>query len=445
MPENGEEDLKQLLRHEVPALLITLISALLLALGSDDWRFAFVPFLFLAWWLYLRLLRLERWIDEGMKPAKAPHDSGLGGEIVRRLLRRERASRKRKKRINALLRRIDSQIAALPDATLILGRHLEIEWSNAPAEVLLGIRYPADRGQQLGNLLRDEKLLRYIRDPEGRKPRECPSPTDPAIQLRFRAVPIDKNQRLLIVRNVSEQKQMEAALKQFVAHASHELKTPLTTISGYLEMLEEEPALSDGGQQALRVASEQAARMETLIRDLLQLSRLESRSLEPDEGKELPLAELTRRLIDSLPAEQRRRITLESEESLRLRGIKLDIESILQNLLDNALKYTDGPVLVGWHSEEDGAIRLEVRDRGPGIDPQELEAIRQHYYRGKDTTARQIPGSGLGLTIVEQSARLHGGHLAIESDPATGSRFSVTFPAWRNVDHDSGSGKILRL
>ncbi len=438
--------MKQLLRHEAPALLITLVSALLLALGSDDWRLAFVPFLFLAWWLYLRLLRLERWIDNGMKPADAPHDSGLVGEILRQLVRRARAQGKRKKRINQLLKRINRQIAALPDATLVLGPQLEIEWSNAPAELLLGIRHPADRGQQLGNLLRDEKLLRYIRNPIGRKPFEAPSPVDPQIQLRFRSVPIDRRQRLLIVRNISEQKQMEQALKQFVAHASHELKTPLTTISGYLEMLEDEPDISDAGRQALSVANEQAGRMEQLIRDLLQLSRLESRTLETDEGEELDLLEVSQRLIDGLPdADQRRRVRVHTVPGLKLRGSRLELESILQNLIDNALKYTEGKVELKAAEDEDGRIVIEVEDQGPGIPREELQSIRRHYYRGKDTTARRIPGSGLGLAIVEEAARLHGARLEIDSDPERGSRFRVIFPAWRNLRKGKDTPGIVRL
>ena len=438
--------MKQLLRHEAPALAITLLSAILIALGTGNWLYGLAPFPFLTWWLYLRLLRLERWIEGGMKTSELPHDEGLVGEILRQLQRRERSSAKRKKRVNRLLRRINSQIAALPDATLILGPKLEIEWSNAPAQQLLGIRYPADRGQALGNLLRNEKLIRYVQHPQGRKPFECPSPLDPQLQLRFRAVPFGKGQRLLIARNISEQKQVEQALKQFVAHASHELKTPLTTIRGYLEMIGDEPQLSPTGRQAVQVAGEQAERMEALIRDLLQLSRLDSRSLDPDQGEALDPVALTRELIDSLPnPELRQRVSIEAEPDLQLRGLRLEIESILQNLLDNALKYSEGEVGIRWREEAEGEILLEVSDQGPGIDADELEAIRQHYYRGKDTTARQIQGSGLGLAIVEQAARLHGAKLEIESDPGRGSRFRVRFPSWRNPRKKEKPQKILRL
>ncbi len=220
----------------------------------------------------------------------------------------------------------------------------------------------------------------------------------------------------------------------------------LTAISGYLELLEAEPGLSESGHEALRVASEQYRRMDALIRDLLQLSRLESRTLEPEDGDELNLAALTHQLVEHLPdPKQRERVELDIEDGMHLRGLKLEIESILQNLLDNALKYSEDPVRIRWRSDEGGTIRLELEDQGPGIETRELEAIRRHYYRGKDTTARQIPGYGLGLAIVEQAARLHGGRLDIESEPGKGSRFSVIFPAWRNVDHDGGDGKILNL
>ncbi len=438
--------MRSLLRYETPALTIALVSALLLALGSGDWLLGLAPFPFLLWWLYLRLLRLERWIEGGMKASQQPHDEGLVGEILRQLQRRERAQGKRQKRINRLLRRINSQIAALPDATLILGPKLEIEWSNAPAGQLLGIRYPADRGQPLGNLLRNEKLMRYLRHPQGRKPVEFPSPVDPQLQLRFRAVPFGKGQRLLIARNISEQKQVEQALKQFVAHASHELKTPLTTIRGYLEMIGDEPQLSPMGRQAVEVATAQAERMETLIHDLLQLSRLDSRKLDPDQGEELDPVALTRDLVEHLPdAALRQRISIDADQKPRLRGLRLEIESILQNLLDNALNYTGGKVCIRWQVETEGEILLEVCDQGPGIDADELKAIRQHYYRGRETTAKQIPGTGLGLAIVEQAARLHGAQLEVESDPQRGSCFRVRFPAWRNLQQKQKPQKILRL
>ncbi len=436
--------MKHLLRHEAPALVITLISALLLAMGSSDWRFSFVPFPFLTWWLYLRLLRLEKWIADGMEPGQAPHDAGLVGEILRHLQRRERNYAKRKKRINRLLRRINRQIAALPDATLVLGPDLLIEWANGPAQSLLGIRYPADRGHPLGHLLRDEKLLRYLRTPRD-KPLEMPAPVNREIHLRLRVIPIDKQRCLLIARNISKQKQMEQALKQFVAHASHELKTPLTTISGYLELLEAETRLSDNGRRALKVAIEQTQRMNRLILDLLQLSRLESRSLDPEQGEELPVAVLAEQLIGHLPSARRQRIHLDAEIGLKLRGLATEMESILQNLLDNALAYTEGEIWISWRQNGEGEAVLEVADQGPGIDSAELEAIRRRYYRGRDTTARGLPGSGLGLSIVEQAARLHDGRLEIDSSPERGSRFRVYFPAWRTAGDKKVDKRIIKL
>ena len=387
-------------------------------------------------WLYYRLVRLEEWISQGTKTSKVYDDSGLVGTIIRHLYLQKKASNERKKRTKGILSRLNRNISALPDATVLLNHDLEIEWFNEPAHYLLAIESRLDLGQRITNLIRHPEFLRYLNAPEEQPYLEMASPRDSHITLQLRVVRFGKNQYLLSAQNVSDQKQLQEGLKNFVANASHELKSPLTVITGHLEMLEAEPQLSEPGRQSLQTAQGQAQRMNHLIDDLLILSQVESYNLRPNEGESVHIPSMMSSLIGARVIDDNQaRIRVHTPQQLRLLGVKSEIEGICSNLIENALKYSapDSPVIVDWTVDVLGEVILAVTDQGEGISAKELPHITRRYFRGAQNTTRQIAGSGLGLSIVKHSAHKHGARLETDSKPGCGSCFRVIFPSYRNL------------
>jgi two-component system phosphate regulon sensor histidine kinase PhoR len=221
--------------------------------------------------------------------------------------------------------------------------------------------------------------------------------------------------------------------KDFVANASHELRSPLTVISGYLDELAEDRQLEPVWREPVADMRRQALRMREIVEDLIELSRLESTA---DEAEMTPVD--VPALIERLVREARTasaetpRFELEIDYVLALRGNESEMHSIVSNLVSNAVKYTpvDGTVTIGWGREPGGAA-LVVRDTGIGIAPEHLPRLTERFYRVDRARARAKGGSGLGLSIVKHALQRHGGRLEMASEEGRGSTFTAHFPARR--------------
>lgn len=428
--------MKKIWLAERNAVLFTLLWIVLLGATFQNWLLASVlPLTAYIGWIYLRLYRLEKWLARGTKASEVFDDNGFIGQIIRHLYLQKNVISKQKKRTKEILRRLNTNISALPDATVVLNRNFEIEWSNAPASYLLGISRH-DIGQRIDNLIRHPDFQCYLISPEESPFLEIESPIDPNIMLQIKLVAYGKNQRLAIIRNVSDQKRLQQSLKHFVANASHELKTPLTSIIGHLEMLEMDDQLSDQAKKSIEVLQQQSDRMQQLIQNLLKLSQIESYQLRADEGEHLSISELMAHVMQSVGKScDQDGINCTIPDGYYLLGIGADIESICINLIENAIKHTpqNSKIKISWELNSQHELVFSVTDKGAGIAQAEIPRITDRYYRASHTRTDQVTGSGLGLAIVQQAALKHGAKLDVSSRLNKGSTFSVSFPSYRVI------------
>jgi len=251
--------------------------------------------------------------------------------------------------------------------------------------------------------------------------------------LSLQVVPYGDGQQLMLVSDVSRQMRLEAVRRDFVANASHELRSPLTVITGYLETLSQDPALDRDLQGPVAEMRRQAERMTAIIRDLLELSRLE----ETDEivgGESLDVEALIAMLRKDVLARpvHPRDVRVRIDSDAHLVGDEPEIHSAFSNLVDNAAKYTpaEGSIEMRWWVDEDGG-HFAVTDTGMGIPPEHIPRLTERFYRVDAGRSRATGGSGLGLAIVKHVLQRHGAELEVQSTLGSGSTFMCHFPPQR--------------
>jgi two-component system phosphate regulon sensor histidine kinase PhoR len=383
-------------------------------------------------WHLIDLFRVDWWLrHRGI--ADAPDIGGAWGDAITQIIRLHRRKRYHKQRFVQLMRQIQRSTAALPDGVVILNADREIVWFNRMAAQQLDLRRPDDLGLRIDNLVRQPELARYLSGGDFANPIVIRYGAADIVFLSLQIVPYGEGQLLLLVRDVSRQMRLEAMRKDFIANASHELRSPLTVICGYLETLSQEPALDRGIAEPVAEMRRQAERMTNIVRDLLELSRLETREGEV-AGEPIDIGALLATLRRDVlaRAERPREIRIEADAEAALIGNPTDIHSALFNLLDNAAKYTpaDGRIAMRWWVDGAGG-HFAVADTGIGIQPEHIPRLTERFYRVDPGRSRRTGGSGGGLAILNHVQQRQGATRAIVSTPGRGSEFVCHFPSRR--------------
>jgi len=409
-----------------------------LAFGHMAWFVAATLAIYLGW-VVAELLKLYRWLNaataSGMS-SEPPDSFGLWGEIfdaIYRLQKREQAARAE---LQAIIDRARDSVVALRDAVLVIGHNDALEWWNPAAERLLGLSMPRDMGQPATNLLRDPRFRNYLEAGDYSQVLEFLSPVSDALHLQVQITVFGNGDRLMIARDVTRIHQLEQMRRDFVANVSHELKTPLTVIKGYLETLGGSAEAPPRYARAFSQMTQQAERMDRLVNDLLLLSRLESTQPDPVQaGVHLKtMLENIRNDVATAAREKGHSINLRIDDDVRLLGNDIELQSAFSNILVNAAKYTDpnGDIQIHWWVDDKGA-HLAIRDSGAGIEPHHLPRLTERFYRTDKGRSLAEGGTGLGLAIVKHVLKRHEGWLEIHSEPGKGSTFTCHFPRERVV------------
>lgn len=335
---------------------------------------------------------------------------------------------------------------ALSEAAIVLNRAHGVEWYNHAAANLLDSVADPD-SEELQELIA-HPLFQQLRIDDPTSSVELTLQSRRKLTISVSLVSYD-DFLLVLIRDMTHLHQLESVRQHFVANVSHELRTPLTVFHGYLTILQQQTHVAP--EKLASIINDmmlQTQRMESLVEDLLLLSRLEA--VEPDESQyhAIELAPLIRRLVAD--AEQfsagQHEFHVQLDESAIVNGQEDELHSAFANLLFNAVRYTQEGGRIDVRVDCDspsGQVCVRVKDNGIGISEKHIERITQRFYRvDKSRTYRGKGGTGLGLAIVKHVLQRHHAQLIVESELDQGSVFVCVFSTGAGAYDEVGPGKM---
>ncbi len=365
----------------------------------------------------------------------------MAGELNRRM----EELRTRKEDLSAIL-------SGMSEAVVVLDEGLSVSDVNPSACALAGVSAAEARGQSLIRLFRNVRLAEFARQvSSGTLPsppadfQAAPPPETEVeltgtrkVSLQVHAARIAGNRVVLVMNDITRIKHLEQVRRDFVANVSHELKTPITSIKGFVETLQdgaiENPA---DARRFLDIVGRQTHQLSAIIDDLLLLSLLEQQDAPEPEMAPCGLDGILDNAISAVGEKAKRRgnpISREGSSGVVVRGNGALLGQLFVNLLDNAIKYSEpgGPITVDT-AVIGGSVRVSVMDKGCGIPKEDQGRIFERFYRVDKARSRELGGTGLGLAIVKHIASFHGAEVGLESAPGLGSVFSILLPLSRSI------------
>ena len=378
---------------------------------------------------FLQMHKLQSWLARGEQAP--PESAGLWGEVFDSIYQLQRHQQLEKEQLQAVIKRIQEITSALKDGIIILDWRGHLDFWNPAAHRMLALN-TKDQGQSVINFIRHPKFVSYFEEGNYSEPLELPSPRFASKQLQFQITPFGNNERLIVVRDITQLHNLEKMRQDFVANVSHELRTPLTVINGYVETLADNNS-TPSWDKPLQQMLQQAKRMSLLINDLLVLSKLETTEAGHNH-KPINIEQLlhiVKSEAEVLCRDKNQQLTLICNNTTRpllLQGNEKELHSAFSNLVTNAIKYTqpDGKIsILLWQDKH--YFYVSVSDNGPGIEAKHLPRLTERFYRVDASRNSGTGGTGLGLAIVKHVLMRHDAELKITSEPGKGSVFMCVF------------------
>ena len=386
---------------------------------------------------YINLARLRKFtVADSVETMPLP--SGYWEEIFFRLQRLVRNLKQQIRSIEKQHARFIEAFQASPNGIVMLDDQDQIEWCNAIAERFFGLNFKRDALQRVNFLIRRPEFIQYLYKRQFDEPLLLERMGRGAnLSLMLQAFPFGDNRHLMLIQDITDLQKADAMRRDFVANVSHEMRTPITVLMGFLETMQSLELDKSQQNQYFEMMMSQAQRMKTLVEDLLTLANLEANTLPaPMQIISIPtLMALLRNDAEAL-SQGHHAFNFEVSSSCNLMGEEREILSAFGNLVSNAIRYSPdaASISANWRLNEDGEGEFSVTDTGPGIASEHLSRLTERFYRVDRSRSRDTGGTGLGLAIVKHIANRHQAQLIIESTPGKGSTFILRFPKERIAD-----------
>ena len=377
-------------------------------------------------------------LDVFAKGAGISSLSGFGAawsEIFFRLQRIITGLRKDIEQVERQHKRFIEAFQASPNGIVMLDDQDQIEWCNAIAEQFLEIQFKRDALQRIHYIVRKPEFVQYMMSRQFEEPVVLEKMGSAAsLILRLQVFPFSENRRLILIQDITDLSKAEAMRRDFVANVSHEMRTPLTVMMGFLETVQTLELPPEQKAQYLEMMMDQGRRMKNLVEDLLTLANLEANT-QPAPMNSISMSYLMSLIKNDAYAlsQGKHSLNFDLKTPCNLFGEEREVLSAFSNLVSNAIRYTPnvGSVSATWSVNAAGEGEFTVTDTGPGISSEHIPRLTERFYRVDRSRSRETGGTGLGLAIVKHVANRHQANLVIESTPGRGSTFILRFPPVR--------------
>ena len=373
--------------------------------------------------------KLSKWLNNPSL-SNLPHGTGVWQNIFSKHYQILKSNKKSKKELVSTLDQFIQAAEALMDGVVALNENNEILWSNKKSQVMFNLNPKKDTGQPINYIFRNTDLIRYLDGGNFEKSIKINLASQNEKMIEIKIVLFGEEQKVLVAKDISQTIKIESERKQFISNVSHELKTPLTVIIGFIETFEG-MFKSNSNQQKnmLKIMGKQAYRMSKLIDDLLLLSNVES-SIFQNRSEKIFISTMISKIKKTIAILNSKNHTIkyQIDSKLKIYGSKKEIESAITNLITNAIGYTNknGSISISW-GLINGLPIFEVKDNGNGIEKKHINKITERFYRVDADRSRETGGTGLGLSIVKNIVNQHNAELKITSDIGKGSSFKLIF------------------
>jgi two-component system phosphate regulon sensor histidine kinase PhoR len=377
-------------------------------------------------------------LDVFAKGAGISSLSGFGAawsEIFFRLQRIISGLRKDIEQVERQHKRFIEAFQASPNGIVMLDDQDQIEWCNAIAEQFLEIQFKRDALQRIHYIVRKPEFVQYMMSRQFEEPVVLEKMgSASSLILRLQVFPFSENRRLILIQDITDLSKAEAMRRDFVANVSHEMRTPLTVMMGFLETVQTLELPPEQKAQYLEMMMDQGRRMKNLVEDLLTLANLEANT-QPAPMNSISMSYLMSLIKNDAYAlsQGKHSLNFDLKTPCNLLGEEREVLSAFSNLVSNAIRYTPnvGSVSATWSVNAAGEGEFTVTDTGPGISSEHIPRLTERFYRVDRSRSRETGGTGLGLAIVKHVANRHQANLVIESTPGRGSKFILRFPPVR--------------
>lgn len=345
-------------------------------------------------------------------------------------------------RINTIMRQrreTEAILSSMVEGVIAVDMDERIITMNRTAAEMLGADYSVVNNQSVQEVVRNRAFQEFLKETLSSE-----RPIEKEIDLSFTngfivnghgSVIRDENEKqigaLIVLNDITKLKRLENIRTEFVANVSHEIKTPITAIKGFVETLNEGTVKDEAdSKKFLGIIANHVSRLEAIIDDLLKLSRIEKEAetegIQLRNEKIISVIETAVQVCEPSAELKGIKIGLDCDEALIARINSPLLEQAVVNLIDNAIKYSDDNSLINIRGfKDENGVTIEVTDHGRGIEEEHIPRLFERFYRVDKARSRKLGGTGLGLAIVKHITQAHGGKVSVKSSPGKGSTFSI--------------------
>lgn len=364
--------------------------------------------------------------------------STLWQDIVRRIELQRQESDQERQSVREQFIDFRQSLGSLSVGLIVTDHQWRLLWWNEMGGQLLELENDGDRGRQLFTLVRSPALQDHIEEENFGKPLVLNHFNNTKKSIEFVIGSMPNSNNVIMVRDITHFERLDDMRTDFIANVSHELKTPLTVINGYIETVLENRLVEGMAEEVLQKAHAQAMEMDNIVQDLLTLSQLET-STSP-EFLNFDLKDLVKRVCDQMQLLQKNlaktntKIEFDETGEWSMSGSFKEIYSLFVNIIGNAIRYCDdGSTIQISIIDTDSRRIIEIRDNGPGIEQAHIPRLTERFYRVDRSHSSSTGGTGLGLSIAKHIVNRHNGELKIESSFGQGTRVRCVFHSSKNM------------